>query len=53
MDGWYVNDELERLWKEAVEAEFKVVSRHLPGRSEENREKSKKNGIIVLAALTY
>jgi hypothetical protein len=55
MNGWYMNDELERLWKEAVEAEFKVVSRHLglPGRTEENREKSKKNGRIVLAAVTY
>jgi hypothetical protein len=34
-----VNDELERMWKEAVVALFKVLSRHLPGGSEENHEK--------------
>jgi hypothetical protein len=34
-----VNDELERMWKEAVMAEFKVLSWNLPGRTEENHEK--------------
>jgi hypothetical protein len=31
MVGWLVNDELERTLKEAVEAEFEVLSRHLTG----------------------
>jgi surfactin synthase thioesterase subunit len=35
-----VNDELERMWKEAVMAEFKVLSWNLPGRTEENHEKT-------------
>jgi hypothetical protein len=34
-----VDDELERMWKEAVVAEFKVLPRHLPGETEENCEK--------------
>jgi hypothetical protein len=33
-----VNDELKRTWKEAVVAEFKVLSRHLHGGDEENHE---------------
>jgi hypothetical protein len=32
-----VNNELERMWKEAVVAQFKVLSRHLP-RTKENYE---------------
>jgi hypothetical protein len=35
-----VNNELERKWKEAVVAQFKVLSRHLPGGTKENHEKS-------------
>jgi hypothetical protein len=31
-------DELERIWKEAVLALFKVLSRHLSGGTEENHE---------------
>jgi hypothetical protein len=34
-----VNNELERMRKEVVMAEFKVLSRHLPGGTEENHEK--------------
>jgi hypothetical protein len=34
-----VSDELERMWKEAVMAYFKVLSRHFPGGTEENHEK--------------
>jgi hypothetical protein len=35
-----VNDELERIWKEAVVAKVKVLSQHLPGGTEESHEKS-------------
>jgi hypothetical protein len=35
-----MNNELERIWKEAVVAYFNVLSRHLPGEAEENYEKS-------------
>jgi hypothetical protein len=31
-----VNKELERIWNEAIVAYFKVLSRHLPGGTEEN-----------------
>jgi hypothetical protein len=34
-----VNNELERMWKEAVVAKFMVLSRHLPGGTKENHEK--------------
>jgi hypothetical protein len=34
-----VNDELERMWKEEVMAYLSVLSRHFPGRTEENYEK--------------
>jgi hypothetical protein len=34
-----VNKELERMWKEAVVAQFKVLTRHLPGRTEEKTRK--------------
>jgi hypothetical protein len=33
-----VNDELENIWKETAVANFKVLSRHLPGVSEEKHE---------------
>jgi hypothetical protein len=33
-----MNDELERMCKEAVVAQFKVLPRHLPGENEENHE---------------
>jgi hypothetical protein len=36
MKGRYVNDELEKIWKEAVVANFKVLSRHLSEGTEEN-----------------
>jgi hypothetical protein len=35
-----VNNELERMWKETVVAQFKVLSRHLPGGTEGNHEKT-------------
>jgi hypothetical protein len=31
-----VNDELERIWKASIMALFMVISRHLPGGTEEN-----------------
>jgi hypothetical protein len=31
-----MNDEIERIWKEAVLAYFKVSSWHVPGGTEEN-----------------
>jgi hypothetical protein len=34
-----VNDELKRMWKEAFIAEFKVLTWHFPGGTEENHEK--------------
>jgi hypothetical protein len=34
-----VNNELESMWKEAVMAQFKVLSRHLPGGTDEIHEK--------------
>jgi hypothetical protein len=33
-----MNNNLERIWKEAVLAQFKVLSRHLPGSTEENHK---------------
>jgi hypothetical protein len=38
MKGLYVNDELERTWKEAIVAYFKVLPRHPAGGTEENLE---------------
>jgi hypothetical protein len=35
-----VNNELERTWMEAVMAYFKVLSRYLPGGTEENYKNS-------------
>jgi hypothetical protein len=32
-------NKLERIWKEAAMAKFKVLSWHLPGGTEENHEK--------------
>jgi hypothetical protein len=34
-----VNDELDWMWKETVMVYFKVLSHHLPRRTEENYEK--------------
>jgi hypothetical protein len=34
-----VNNELERMWEEAVMAQFKVISWHSPGGTDENHEK--------------
>jgi hypothetical protein len=34
-----VNNELERMWKEVVMAQFKVLSCHLPGQTKENYKK--------------
>jgi hypothetical protein len=34
-----MNNELERICKEAVEAQFKILSWHLPGGTEESHEK--------------
>jgi hypothetical protein len=38
VDGIIVNNELGRTWMKAVVGAF-ALSRHLPGRSEENHEK--------------
>jgi hypothetical protein len=35
-----MNDELERIWKEAVVAWFKLLSLHLPGGTEEHNANS-------------
>jgi hypothetical protein len=35
-----VNDELERMWKEAIMACFKVLSQHLCGEIDESHKKS-------------
>jgi hypothetical protein len=34
-----VNNELERMWKEMIVAQFKVLSYHFPRGIEEDREK--------------
>jgi hypothetical protein len=34
--GWLMNDELERIWKEAVVTSFNVIPRHFPGWNKEN-----------------
>jgi hypothetical protein len=39
MVGWLTNNELEMELNEAVVASFKVLSRHLPGGTEENQDK--------------
>jgi hypothetical protein len=36
-----MNDEFERMWKEAVTDYFKVLSRHSSGGTEENQENSR------------
>jgi hypothetical protein len=33
-----MNNELERIWKEAVVASYKVLSQHLPGGTEKIHE---------------
>jgi hypothetical protein len=33
-----MSSELERIWKDAAVAEFEILSRHLPGGTEENHE---------------
>jgi hypothetical protein len=40
-DKWWVN--WKGAWKEAVMTEFKVLSRHSPGGTEENHEKPQNN----------
>jgi hypothetical protein len=40
MKGWQMNVEVERVWKEAAIAIVKVLSRHLPGDTDENHENS-------------
>jgi hypothetical protein len=34
-----MNNELDGIWKEAVTAQFEVLSRHLPGGTEDKSEK--------------
>jgi hypothetical protein len=36
-----MSDELEMIFKEAVVAQFKALSWHLPGRAEDNHKKKK------------
>lgn len=40
MEGQLTNDELERMWKKAVIAYFKVVSQNLSKETEENHKNS-------------
>jgi hypothetical protein len=42
-----MNDELKRIWKEAVLAQFKVLSRNLLGGTEENHEKLQVAGLLA------
>jgi hypothetical protein len=42
-----MNDEFQRMWKEAVVAKFIVLSRNFPGRTEENHEILRIAGIRV------
>jgi hypothetical protein len=35
-----INNKLERIWKEEIMANFKVLSWHWPERSEENHKKA-------------
>jgi hypothetical protein len=39
-DGILVNNELENTWKEAVAVKFNILSRHLPGWTDGDHEKS-------------
>jgi hypothetical protein len=39
MIGLLVNNEWERIWKEGIVVSFKVLSRHLPGGTEEKQGK--------------
>jgi hypothetical protein len=41
-----VNDELERIWKSAVTAYFKVLSWHSPGGTEKNNNKSQSGQLV-------
>jgi hypothetical protein len=34
-----MNDELQRMWKDAVMVYFKALSQHLPGQTKEKNEK--------------
>jgi hypothetical protein len=38
--GWYVNDELDRMWKEAVVDEFKVLFQDFSGGTEKTTKKT-------------
>jgi hypothetical protein len=38
MEGQLMNNELERMWQEAVIAHFKVLSQNLPQETEENHK---------------
>jgi hypothetical protein len=42
MKGWWVNDELERMWKETVVTQFKVLSRRFPVELRKTTKKSVK-----------
>jgi hypothetical protein len=38
LTGWLMNNESERIWKEAVMDSFMVLSWHLPRGNEENHK---------------
>jgi hypothetical protein len=40
MTAWLVNNEMERIWKEAVAVKVKVLSWNFPGKTEKNHEKT-------------
>jgi hypothetical protein len=46
-DQMVINNELETIWKEAVIAYFKVVSRHLPGRTDKKTHKKLQSEELV------
>jgi hypothetical protein len=41
-----MNNELERIWKEAVIACFKVLSMHLPGGTERKHKKPQSEELV-------
>jgi hypothetical protein len=44
MKRLHVNEELERIWKEAVVAKFMMLSRNSPGETAKKQEKKLKSG---------
>jgi hypothetical protein len=41
-----MNNELERIWKEDVVAQFKILAQHLPGRTKKSHKRTQ-SGMLV------